>query len=108
MNYTIENYTKERVDSKGRKYTTVHPYYQAIAKANTSAKLLFDRAKVMLEEDYDYDFTELNFEDFFGHSDAYADWLEDNKHLFCDVDYELLATLRFLIDYGYRIDKLGR
>ena len=53
MNYTIENYTKERVDSKGRKYTTVHPYYQAIAKANTSAKLLFDRAKVMLEEDYD-------------------------------------------------------
>tara|TARA_R100001463_G_scaffold4525_3_gene16787 strand:- start:32 stop:340 length:309 start_codon:yes stop_codon:yes gene_type:complete len=101
MSFTIENYTQQRVDDKGT-YTVVHPYYQAIANAQPSAQLLFDRAKDMLVNDYGYNFTKVKFEDFFGHSDAYADWLSDNKDEFDDVDYELLTALRFLIDYGYR------
>ena len=79
-------------------------YYDlSINNSKSVIEALFKRAEETLVEDYGFDFSNKEyfpngFADFFGHTDAYADWLAEHKDMFDDVDYELLACLRFIID----------
>lgn len=89
-------------------FRPIHPGKQAIRNAKYAVKALIERAEITLIEKYGYDFsdTELfpnGFIDMLSHADAYADWVAHVKETeaFEEIDLELLAAIRFIVDYGY-------
>lgn len=85
-----------------------HPGREAYRRGNLTVQALFHAAERMLTREYGYDFSDENifpngFVDMIGHADAYADWVADMKgKVRCDADYELLAAIRYIVDFTER------
>ena len=82
-----------------------HPGLNALKNGRKTIQTLFYTVQRMLEESYGYDFSDTEnfpngFIDMLGHTDAYADWVADQKGKMDDVDYELLVTIRNILDYS--------
>jgi len=82
-----------------------HPGKYAYNNGRKTVKTLFHLAEKILTEDYGYDFSDKEvfpngFIDMIGHADAYADWLSSMKDMFREEDYELLAAIRYIVDFS--------
>jgi hypothetical protein len=89
---------------RSRNIKSVHPGLHAVENGSRIVESIIIAAQFMLQDHYGYDFSDEQsfpngFFDMLGHTDAYADWLWDNKHKFEDVDYELLSAIRVILDY---------
>jgi len=82
--------------------------YKEVALDNSKKTIenIFNVVEQILVENYGYDFSNKELfpngpGDFFGHADAYADWVALQKGKIDDIDYEFLAAVRIIIDYSH-------